>query len=248
MNAPLKKPLEHNQALQDPRNRTVSTINSTDALAMIEHGSELTLNVSTPVGTKFLATTKFIGTHSENCILIEVPEVSSNDLNFFFQEGFWMTARAYSLRGEGALIHFRCQIHHHVGDPFPLLVLSTPSTMQVTQLRKETRYEVNLSSRIILNDQRMNCEIRDLSKSGCRFVTSPTARPIQITDRVSIEITPENYNGPLIPPLRGIVCNLQKSTHYARYGIEFDDIGRANAKNLLGKLKFDGIKLRLRNA
>ncbi|WP_299129063.1 flagellar brake protein [uncultured Vibrio sp.] len=248
MNAPLKKPLEHNQALQDPRNRTISTINSTDALAMIEHGSELTLNVSTPVGTKFLATTKFIGTHSDNCIVIEVPEVSSDDLRFFFQEGFWMTARAYSLRGEGALIHFRCQIHHTIGEPFPIIVLSTPSTMQVTQLRKETRYEVNLSSRVVFDDQRMNCEIRDLSKSGCRFVTSPTARSIQVADRVSIEITPENYNGPLIPPLRGIVCNLQKSTHYARYGVEFDDIGRANAKNLLGKLKFDGTKLRLRNA
>jgi len=248
MNAPLKKPLEHNQALQDPRNRTVTTINSTDALAMIEHGSELTLNVSTPVGTKFLATTKFIGTHSDNCILIEVPEISSDDLGFFFQEGFWMTARAYSLRGEGALIHFRSQIHHTVGEPFPIIVLSTPSTMQVTQLRKETRYEVNLSSRVIFDDQRMNCEIRDLSKSGCRFVTSPTSRTIQVADRVSIEITPENYNGPLIPPLRGIVCNLQRSTHYARYGVEFDDIGKANAKNLLSKLKFDGTKLRLRNA
>ena len=48
MNAPLKKPVEPNQSLQDPRNRTVSTINSTDALAMIEHGSELTLNITTP--------------------------------------------------------------------------------------------------------------------------------------------------------------------------------------------------------
>ncbi|MEC7940347.1 MAG: flagellar brake protein [Pseudomonadota bacterium] len=248
MNAPRKKPLEHNQALQDPRNRTGITINSTDALSMIEHGSELTLNVSTPVGTKFIATTKFIGTHSDNCILIEVPEVSSDDLRFFFQEGFWMTARAYSLRGEGALIHFRSQIHHTIGEPFPIIVLSTPSTMQVTQLRKETRYEVNLSSRVIFDDLRMNCEIRDLSKSGCRFVTSPTSRPIQVADRVSLEITPENYNGPLIPLLRGIVCNLQRSTHYARYGVEFDDIGKANAKNLLSKLKFDGTKLRLRNA
>ncbi|WP_299686323.1 flagellar brake protein [uncultured Vibrio sp.] len=244
----MNTPLEQKPVPQEPSNRTVSTINSTDALAMIEHGSELTLNVSTPVGTKFLATSKFIGTHSSNSIVIEVPEVSSDDLRFFFQDGFWMNVRAYSLRGEGALIHFRCQILHTIGEPFPIVVLSTPSTMQVTQLRKETRYEVNLSSRIIFNDQRMNCEIRDLSKSGCRFVTSPTARPVQMADRVSIEITPENYNGPLIPPLIGTVCNLQKSTHYARYGVEFDDIGRANAKHLLAKLKFDGTKLCLRSA
>ncbi|QFT12037.1 flagellar brake protein [Vibrio sp. THAF190c] len=246
MNAPLKRPVEPNQSLQDPRNRTVSTINSTDALAMIEHGSELTLNITTPVGSKFLATTKFIGTHSENCILIEVPEVSSDDLGFFFQEGFWMTVRAYSLRGEGALIHFRSQIHHNIGEPFPLLILSTPSTMQVTQLRKETRYEVNLAGKININDQRTDCEIRDLSKSGCRFVTSPTSRNLQVAERVSIEISPDNYNGPLLPPLKGVICNLQKSTHYARYGVEFDEVGRANARNLLSKLKFDGTKLRLR--
>lgn len=244
MNAPLKTSAEYNQTLQ--ASRTISTINSTDALAMVEHGSELTLNVTTPVGSKFLATTKFIGSHSNNCILIEIPNVSSDDLDFFFQEGFWLTVRAFSHRGEGALIHFRSQIQYKTGEPFPLLVISTPSTMQITQLRKETRYEVNLSAKIIFNDQRSDCEIRDLSKSGCRFVTSPTSRPIQISDTISLELTPRNYNGPLIAPLKGMVCNLQKSTHYARYGVKFDDIGKLNAKSLLGKLKFDGTKLRFR--
>ncbi len=80
--------LEHNQALQDPRNRTISTINSTDALAMIEHGSELTLNVSTPVGTKFhRRLLKFIGTHSENCILVEVLSLTMT-YAFSFRKGF----------------------------------------------------------------------------------------------------------------------------------------------------------------
>ena len=31
--------------------RQASTLNSTDAMAMVEHGSEVTLNVTTPVGT-----------------------------------------------------------------------------------------------------------------------------------------------------------------------------------------------------
>jgi len=46
--------------------------------------------------------------------------------------------------------------------------------------------------------------------------------------------------------LKGKVCNLQKSTHYARYGVQFDDFGKANAKNLLGQLKFNGTKLMLK--
>ena len=44
-----------------------------------------------------------------------------------------------------------------------------------------------------------------------------------------------------------LLANFQKPTHYARYGVKFDDIGRANAKHLLAKLKFNGTKLCLRN-
>ena len=248
MNAPLKKHVERNEVHADSRNKTVSTLNSTDALSMVEHGSELTLNVTTPVGTKFLTMTNFIGTHSDNCVVIELPKISNDDLSFFFQEGFWMTVRALSHRGEGALIHFRSQIKHKVGDPFPLLVISIPSTMQVTQLRKETRYEVNLGGNVIMHNSRIGCEIRDLSKCGCRIVTSPTTKTLQVDEKISIDVTPENYQGPLIPPLKGKVCNLQKSTHYARYGVEFDDIGKSNVKSLLNRLKFDGTKLRLRQS
>ncbi|MBW3695100.1 flagellar brake protein [Vibrio sp. T187] len=247
MNLPMKKLVKNNTALQESRNQTVSTLNSTDALAMVEHGSELTLNVTTPVGTKFLATTRFIGSHSNNCILVEVPQVSVDDLAYFFQEGFIMTVRALSHRGEGALIHFRSQIQHKLSEPFPLLVISIPSTMQVTQLRKEIRYEVNLGGKVLVNSRRTECEVRDISKSGCRFVTSPTTRPIQVGDQITIEIVPESQRTPLIAPLHGIVCNLQKSTHYARYGVEFDQLGKASAKSLLGKLKFDGTKLRFRH-
>ncbi|WP_394246732.1 flagellar brake protein [Vibrio profundi] len=243
MNLPMKKLSSNNTAIQ----QTVSTLNSTDALAMVEHGSELTLNVTTPVGTKFLTTTHFVGSHSDNCIIVEMPKVSADDLAFFFQEGFIMTVRALSHRGEGALVHFRSQIKHKLSDPFPLLIITIPSTMQVTQLRQEVRYEVNLDGKVLLGNQRTDCELRDLSKSGCRFVTSPTTRPIQVGDQISIEIIPVTQRGPLIAPLHGMVCNLQKSTHYARYGVKFDDLGKASAKSLLGKLKFDGTKLRFRH-
>ena len=33
------------------RDKSVSTLNSTDALAMLEHGGELTMGITTPVGT-----------------------------------------------------------------------------------------------------------------------------------------------------------------------------------------------------
>nr|WP_308318850.1 hypothetical protein [Vibrio metschnikovii] len=67
---------------------TVTTVNSIDALAMVEHGSELTLSITTPVGTKFLCKTAFIGTHSDTYLLIETPKISTDDLSYYFQQGF----------------------------------------------------------------------------------------------------------------------------------------------------------------
>ncbi|MGR5238963.1 flagellar brake protein [Vibrio alfacsensis] len=225
--------------------RQATTLNSTDAMAMVEHGSEVTLNVTTPVGIKCTTTSTFIGCHSNKTALIEIPNISEEDLRFYFQEGFWINVKAFSHRGEGAIIPFRAQLRHRLGAPYPLLVLSLPNTMEVYQLRKEIRYEVNLRSRIQLNDYRCECEIRDLSHSGCRFVTSPMSRPLQVGEQVSLDLVMPG-DGRILPPLKGRICNLQKSIHYARYGVEFDDVGKTNAKNLLSQLKFDGTKLKLK--
>ncbi len=236
-----------NLPLQSKRapERQATTLNSTDAMAMVEHGSEVTLNVTTPVGTKFITTSTFVGCHSNNTALIEVPNISDEDLKFYFQEGFWINVKAYSHRGEGAVIPFRAQLQHRLGDPYPILVLSLPNTMQVFQLRKEVRYEVNLKGRVRLDEYRSECEIRDLSRSGCRFVTSPMSRPLQVGDRITLDLTMPS-DGRLLAPLNGRICNLQKSTHYARYGMEFDEVGKTNAKSLLSHLKFDGTKLKLK--
>ncbi|MDN3612313.1 PilZ domain-containing protein [Vibrio ostreicida] len=228
------------------REKSVSTINSTDALAMLEHGGELTIGITTPVGTTFRCKTTFIGSHSTNVILAELPKISDSDLDFFFQEGFWAAIRAISQRGEGALIHFRSQLKHVMNLPIPMVALTVPNAMQVTQLRKEARYDVNLAARVSASTHRLDCEVRDLSKSGCRFITTPLSKPFQVGDDVILEVRIGTSKNPPLEPLYGKVCNLQRSLHYSRYGVQFDDQGQENTKQLLARLKFDGTKLTLR--
>lgn len=232
--------------IRSSNDKNVSILNSTDALAMIEHGGELTIGISTPVGTSFRCKTSFIGTHSNNIVLAELPKISDDDLEYFFQEGFWATVRAISPRGEGAIVHFRGQLQHVLTAPVPMVALSVPKTMQVTQLRKEPRFEVNLSARVEANTHRLECEIRDLSKGGCRFITAPLSRPFQVGEEIALHVQLNTPKGPRFEPLFGKVCNLQRSLHYARYGVAFTDDGKNNAKILLGHLKFNGTKLTLR--
>ncbi|RTZ17982.1 flagellar brake protein [Vibrio aquaticus] len=233
------------QPVQTSNDRNISTLNSTDALAMIEHGGELTIGISTPVGTTFRCKTSFIGTHSDSFVLAELPKISEDDLNFFFQEGFWATIRAISPRGEGAIVHFRSQLQHIFKAPIPIVALSIPQTMQVSQLRKEPRFDVNLAARVVAESHKLDCEIRDLSKSGCRFITAPLSRSFQVGEEISLHVQ-LNTKGPQFEPLFGKVCNLQRSLHYARYGIQFTGHGKSNAKTLLGHLKFNGTKLTLK--
>lgn len=231
---------------EPPVNGTESTINSTDAIDMVSHGSELTINLTTPVGIRYLGKTKFIGSHSDNLILLEVPEISDDDFEFFFQEGFWMNVRAISQKGEGALIYFRSQIMHILQEPVPLVMISIPSRMKINQLRKEPRYDVNLSAMAVTEKLKIECEIRDLSKGGCRFITSPLAKHFDVGDHLTIHVrTPANSKADLMP-ISGTVCNLQSSMHYAKYGLKFDEAGETNVKTILGHLKFDGVKLALK--
>lgn len=245
MNSQPVENIEHIDQTKNQRNKTISTINSTDALSMIEHSSELTLTISTPVGTKFSCRTPFIGTYKGKFVLIEIPSIPPDDLLYFFQEGFWMNVRAISPRGEGALIIFRSQLMHILQEPIALALLSIPNTMQVSQLRKEPRFELNLAGKVAFNAQRSDCELRDLSRNGCRFITPPLGKTYQVGDMIALEIFSNLNNSEYFPALSGKICNLQRSLHYARYGMEFDENGRNNATNLLAKLKFNGTKLTL---
>lgn len=227
-------------------NGNESTINSTDAIAMVDHGSELTINLTTPVGIRYMGKTTFVGTHSDNFILLEIPNISEEDQDYFFQEGFWMNIKAISQKGEGALIYFRTQIMHILKEPIPLIMVTIPGLMKINQLRKEPRYDVALKAHAEVGQTKLECEVRDLSKGGCRFITSPLAKKYDVGEEVVINIiTPPNSKVKLLP-LYGTICNLQSSMHYAKYGIKFSETGQTHVKSLLGLLKFDGVKLTLK--
>lgn len=232
-----------------PPKRITSNMNSTDALDMVSHGSELYFSVTTPVGTTFNGTTKFIGSHTDNYIFIEVPDISKENFEFFLQEGFWLNLRAISHRGEGAIVRFRSQIRFVLDAPVPMIMISVPNVMQVSQLRKEPRFELNLPATALVKKAKLDCELRDLSKSGCRFVMPPLSKMLTVGDKISLHVSvpsQSNQSNQYLAPLVGEICNFQASHHYNRYGVKFDEFGLENAKKLLARLKFDGTKLSLK--
>lgn len=222
------------------------SINSSDAIEMISHSSEFIIDILTPIGRTFTTTTKFIGYHSKSLILIEFPDISRDEIDSYLQEGFWMNVRAFSQKGEGAIIKFRCQIMHTLTGVLPMILLSVPSSMYIQQLRKEPRYDVKLLSRALVNGHKAAAEIRDLSKSGCRFIISSLTKDFNIGDEVILEVTSDNRELSKAVTLTGHLCNSQGTRHYAKYGVKFDDFGIKGAKVLLSNMRFNGTQFVLK--
>lgn len=220
-----------------------ATLHSSEALELIEHSSDITLNITTPVGRKFYCHAQFIGPHSSSVIFIEPPQISYDDWHDYFQEGFWLNAKAIGQRGFGAIIHFRSQIKFIQREPFPLVALSIPQSMKVRQLRKEPRYDVKIAARIISSATQRECEIRNLSKNGCQFSTPKLGHQFYLGEPLTLQVSDAAASKFDLPPLDGLICNVGHSGRNLLYGLRFNEEGRKSVQMLLKKLKFNGSKL-----
>jgi hypothetical protein len=115
--------------------------------------------------------------------------------------------------------------------------------MQISTLRKEPRFETNLIAIETSKSKKINGEIRDMSKQGCRFHTAPLSRPFVVSDYVSIQVQLSGGTSRKPLTLTGTIRNIQRTLHHYRYGVLFDEAGLESAKEVLGKLKFNGTKL-----
>ncbi|MDP5252623.1 MULTISPECIES: PilZ domain-containing protein [unclassified Vibrio] len=228
--------LQNTSFPDSPTSPSTSTINSTDALAMLDHSSTVELEICPPIGDSCQVQSRFLGCYDHQYILIEEPRLSFSDKHLYLQEGFRIKVRAISPQGEGAVITFQSKIELTIKHPLKLLALALPSDMQVSQLRQETRVAVKLLGRIRSGDYKTECEVRDLSKGGCRLLTAPMSRNFTVGDHLQVDILQSAPNGKTLVTLSGQVCNTQRSIHYAKIGIAFDEFGQVMMKRLTDKL------------
>jgi len=224
-------------------NQNETTISGIDALEMLEHGTGMTVKIETPVGISSQYQTRFVGVFAETLLVIEIPRISRDEYNLFFREGFWMTIRTIATRGEGATLTFKAQIENVVDTPIALFTVTYPRSVQLSPLRSEARFDVNLPAKIYRDSQQVECEIRDLSKEGCAFIVPLLSPSFKAGNKVSLELTCNISKDAPLGLLQGTICNLHRSKQYAKYGVRFDEDNIVMAKSLLSRLQFNGSKL-----
>ena len=208
---------------------------------MINHGSEVTISIKTPLGRLYRIETIFIGTNGKGEIFLESPTISQSEFDKHFYDGFWLTVTAISEKGEGAIVRFKTQISQIVHKPVKLLMLAVPQTMSLRPLRSEARYEVKLQGTIALANRELLVDFKDLSPSGCCFVQEANGPQFHEDNDISIEVRNDNIMQCYF--LTGVIRNIHKAGAVNYCGVMFDPLGQRQARELLAQLIFDGSKL-----
>ncbi|MGF1758742.1 flagellar brake protein [Photobacterium sagamiensis] len=217
------------------------TVQGNRGIEMINHGSLVTISVKTPLGRLFRCETKFIGSDGTEHLVLTLPKLTPHDLDDYFCEGFWITVKAISDRGEGAIVNFKSQVAYVINKPVGLLLLKIPHTMSLMQLRSEPRYEVKLQGHIPIVNRNLLVDFKDLSAKGCCFQFGVNGPTFDADDVISITV--KNPSSTQHYQLTGTVRSMQKNGALKNCGVMFDGQGQQGAKQLLAQLIFDGSSL-----
>ncbi len=208
---------------------------------MLSCGTQFVLHITNAIGSRFRCEATYVGTDVESYILVALPELSATEKQFFFNEGFRVSVKAESQRGEGALIQFTTPIMDVLYEPMQIMSLFMPSTATIRQLRSEPRYEVDLHAAVNKNSRQLLLDIHDLSQHGCCFRVGILEGQFEVDQEVEIEVPHKDLKTSYI--LTGFIRNIVRRTSKLYIGVEFDANGQTDAKKLLAKLIYNGSKL-----
>lgn len=238
-----KRPIENSAATAEASSTADvgSIMHGEDAFSLISPLSDIAFNITTPTGKSIKCSSKFIGIHSNNLLLIEKPNISAQDFALYFQRGYSIRACALCKKGEGARVYFKSKIEYVVqAGENCIFLISLPTATQIAKgPRIEARLEVSLQGQ--LGPNKYECKISDISEHGCRLVTDRNINDYKVGCIIEIcIISDDECTKNTI--LKGTIKNRRQSSRYWKYGLQFNEKSQMVSSLLLDKLSFDHSK------
>lgn len=228
------------QVKKPPAKQKERVIMGLQAMDFIQHGTEASLEIVTPLGQRLNFKSNFIGFDDQQHIFFTMPRLQKTEYEEFFMQGFNVDIEGISEQGEGALVRFRTRIEHVVYRPIQLLVFPLPQQAKLVLLRNEVRYELKLPGDIQLSNRKLRVVLTDVSSGGCGFSFDAISPEFDVDTKIVLEVI-NGSNGDTYA-LSGAVKNCRKKRGKQNYGVVFDEPGKANCRRLLSNLIYDGTK------
>ncbi|MCZ4292835.1 PilZ domain-containing protein [Vibrio sinaloensis] len=206
---------------------------------------EVACIVTTPTGKVLKCRTKYIGLHSNNILLMEMPDISAKEMSLFMQRGYSIKACVISSKGEGARVYFKSKIEYVLsgGDNDLLLITLPKATQVVVGLRESARLEISLDGILAPDSHKYICQIRDISQHGCLIVVDRGKTNYNVGSGIELKVfSGSDGNEQDSEVLRAVVKNVTKTSHYRKYGVKFDDDSLEFVSSFIEGLNFCSIQ------
>lgn len=229
----------------------LSSVRAEEPSGVIHYGEDAFLNVmpmcevacivTTPTGKVLKCRTKYVGLHSNNILLLEMPSISPKEKSQFMQRGYLLKACVISSKGEGARVYFKSKIEYVLsgGDNELLLATLPKATQVVVGLRESARLEISLEGILAPLDSKYLCQIRDVSQKGCLVVVERGKTNYRVGSMIELVILSQDDEGVSSDEiLKAVVKNVSKTSHYTKYGVKFEDESLSHVEALIEGLNF----------
>ncbi len=190
-------------------------------LGLLQAGSRVTLDVTTPAGQKSKFRTTFVGYLPKHYILVQYPEASKlGNFAQYMSQGTGVTVRGLIEGHEGAVVAFVSNIKQTLQMPSRLLVLDFPKSVRLQTLRSSIRIDTDILAKIKINGEYWKAEVIDVSINGCQVFVNNGEQLVLSSDK-NIEIVIEDFQGLNNLKLMAEVCNSKQVTNGLSMGLKF---------------------------
>lgn len=202
-------------------------------LGLMQAGSIVTIDISTPAGQKAKFRTIFIGYLPKQYVLIQFPESGKiNKFSQFITQGAAVTVRGIIEGHEGAVAAFVSTIKQTLQMPSKLMVLEFPKTLSMQSLRSAIRIDTDIMSKTRIENKYWRGQITDLSLTGCQLFIE-NGEELKLANDKSLDVYVEDFQELENLKFSGLICSEKTISNGISLGVKFEESQRENTIRLL---------------
>ncbi|WP_440874559.1 flagellar brake domain-containing protein [Thalassotalea sp. PLHSN55] len=190
-------------------------------LGLLQAGSKVTIDITTPAGQKSKHRTTFIGYLPKQYILIQYPDSSKlGNFGQYLKQGAGVTVRGLIEGHEGAVVAFVSTIMQTLQIPSRIIVLSFPQSVILQSLRSSMRIDTDIVTKVKVGNEYWQASMMDVSVSGCQVFIGEGEKLVLASDK-KIELVIEDFQGLSNLNLTAELCNNKQVANGISLGLKF---------------------------
>ncbi len=214
--------------------RQIDTANRlNNNLALLQAGSNVSIDIVTPAGQRGKFRTPFIGYLPKKYVLIQFPDNTKlGSFSSFITQGASITVRGLIEGHEGSVVAFVGTVKQTLQIPSRIIVLDFPKTVTLQSLRASTRIDTDIDIKIKVDKEYWKAVLNNVSLHGCQITVS-NGESLALAANKEIDVIIEDFQSMSNMTLPAVVCNTKSQIDGISLGVKFNERDRESVTKLV---------------